>query len=311
MARWPWQGRSALSLWRDFPVTSRPRPLVLNGSTTFLRGTFRSELEKNALLSGAVESAVDLPAGVLEQLRGTDHRAGRPVVIVGAGRTTATFETDRGPTELPAWLLALRGVDVHLTVLDPTVSRRTWRPPAWPPGRPFMPESRGWLLPDGRTLVFEFMGPTESVAAYPRAEVLSSATAVTVAPAPESPASPGGAVMLVAVPRRVTVRLDEPLGARVLVETNGQPVTVIGWMTSQPASGCSGSYRSTEWRGTKWSLTRSTPPIAYSLPSRAAILNRVRRKFSLAILCHRPDRGSGSYAQTRLIGSPPPTPPPA
>jgi hypothetical protein len=227
MALWLSHGRSALSLWRDFPVTARPRPLVLNGSTTFLRGTFRSELLKNALLGGAVESAIDLPAGVLEELRGTDGRASRPAVIVGAGRTTAAFDTDRGPEELPAWRLALRGVDVHITVLDPTVSRRSWRPPAWPPGRPFMPESRGWLLPDGRTLVFEFMGPTESIAAYPRAEVLSSPTAVTVVPAPEALASPGRAVMLVAVPRTVTVRLDEPLGARVLVETNGQPVTVV------------------------------------------------------------------------------------
>lgn len=227
MALWLSDGRSALSLWRDFPVTAKPRPLVLNGSTTFLRGTFRSGLEKDALLRGAVESAIDLPAGVLEELQGTDRREGRPAVIVGVGRTTAAFDTDRGPEELPAWRLALRGIDVHVTVLDPTVGRRSWRPSAWPSGRPFMPESRGWLLPDGLTLVFEFMGPTESSATYPRAEVLSSRAALTVVPVPEVLASPGQAVMLVAVPRRVTVRLDEPLGGRVLVETNGQPVTVV------------------------------------------------------------------------------------
>lgn len=222
------RARWALSLWAEFPVADKPRPLVLNGNSVSFNGVFRDGFEKDAVLNGVIESAIDLPVSVLDELGDrADRPVGGRVVIAGSDRTVASFDTDRGPVELPAWRLILRDSDVTITVLDPTIRRSSWRPPAWPLRQSFTPESHGWLGPDGQTLTLAFMGLTKSFVTYSRANVFSSSTAVIVVPVPEHVGPPGRAVMLGAVERRIDVTLDEPLGARVLVETNGQPVPVM------------------------------------------------------------------------------------
>jgi hypothetical protein len=218
----------ALTLWAEFPVADTPRPLVLNGSAVFYDGVPRDGVEKEAIFGGVVESAVDLPVEVLDGLGDTtDRPVGTGVVIAGSDRIIASFDTDRGPVELPAWRLRLRESAVSITVLDPTIKKSSWWPPAWPLRQAFRPESRGWLGPDGRTLTLEFMGLAESFVSYPAASAFSSSTAVTIVPVPQPVGPRGRAVMLGAIQRRVVVTLDEPLGARVLVETTGQPVTVM------------------------------------------------------------------------------------
>ena len=59
--------RAALQLWAKFPADRRPRPLMLLGSRVN-GGGFATSAAKQAFLNGAIDVAVDVPVGVIEEL---------------------------------------------------------------------------------------------------------------------------------------------------------------------------------------------------------------------------------------------------
>ncbi|MGH9069235.1 MAG: hypothetical protein ACRD0J_17365 [Acidimicrobiales bacterium] len=151
--------------------------------------------------------------------------------MTAGARSEAEFSTDRGQRVLPAWRLEADDVDGPIWVLDPDLAVQAWEPeepPLSPPpfeGRPHRSIS-AVLGPDGRTLAFHFTGAPPLVEEYPRAEVVESAQAVTVAPVARDIGPPGPRA-LVGSRREVVVELEEPLGTRVLVDLDGSPAEVI------------------------------------------------------------------------------------
>ena len=71
-----------------------------------------------------------------------------------------------------------------------------------------------------------FSGYPLDVADYDRAEVVESSRAVAVVPVPRLRVRPGTAIRAIGCERHVDVRLEEPLGARVLVDVDASPAEV-------------------------------------------------------------------------------------
>jgi hypothetical protein len=220
------RAREALSLWHDFPVGAQQRPLVLTGERVLVIGGFSSDEVKEALTAGHVGTTVAVPDEVLRAVSkgrqsalGSHHGA----KISGARRATATFETDRGPSELPAWRVQFEGMDGYVVVLDPALARDAVGPSGL--DGTTGTDMRAWHGEDERTVVLRFLGSPPEFTDYPRAVVLESTTAVAVVPVPVERVS--GDRPLYAQTRQVAARLAEPLGARVLVDyRTGCPIQV-------------------------------------------------------------------------------------
>ncbi len=223
-ARW------AVARWAAFPVDRAPRPLVLLGETARARNGFRSQRAKLAFMNGWIDAQVPVPEAVLA-LAG--RRGGRPegepaIVITAARRSDVEQRTDRGPRWLPGWELTSDQTLGPIVVLDPEAIAQAWAPPenvpSIPPrptrGQPRHDPARADLADDGRTLTFRFTGALPNHERYPSAEAIESPQAVAVVPRGED-IGPPGARILPGYGRRVVVRLQEPLGARVLVDLHG------------------------------------------------------------------------------------------
>jgi len=91
------------------------------------------------------------------------------------------------------------------------------------------------LAEDGHTLTYRFTGTPSAYAAYPRAEVFETDTAVLVEPVEVALDSPDNIRLAHLAEREVVVRLAAALGNRVLIwlahgagsDTCGAPRTVI------------------------------------------------------------------------------------
>lgn len=111
-------------LWSAFPVARGPRPIVFAEHRVHLgeRG-FVDGASKLAYLDGAIESGLELPAGVLDML--IDGRKSRdrhvPLRVTSIVSTQAPFVTDRGPQIFPAYQLEIAGLNQPCTVLDPDI----------------------------------------------------------------------------------------------------------------------------------------------------------------------------------------------
>ena len=220
-ARW------AAARWDAFPVDRQPRPLVLLGPAAHARNGFRSQRAKRAYLDGWIESAVDVPDGVLEIL-GRRPGGETPIVITAARYTDIEHLTDRGPRWLPGWELTSEQTLGPIVVIDPEILARAWSPPdvgSAPPAGPEPAHTPVSAEADGATLTYRFVGGPPNVARYPSAEVVESAQAVVVVPEAED-IGPPGARPAVGFGRRITVTLSQPLGARVLVNLHGQASAV-------------------------------------------------------------------------------------
>ncbi|MEV6984150.1 hypothetical protein AB0M95_23245 [Sphaerisporangium sp. NPDC051017] len=113
----------ALDSWRDFPVTHKPRPLVLVSNLP-LRSDEKTTLGSGFELAGPLpaqappRATVNLPDGpatlpvvmATEAFTAMTGHTGRPagpsVKVISATYTTSSFATDRGPVDLPAWRFA-------------------------------------------------------------------------------------------------------------------------------------------------------------------------------------------------------------
>jgi hypothetical protein len=228
-ARW------AVERWAAFPVDENPRPVVLVESRVRVEQGFSTGAAKLAFIGGCVEATIKLPEGVMEPLRRGDLLArsggGEPLTIHSGALEEIEFVTDHGPQRLPAWRLSAQDALGAIWVLDPDVA--DWKPETdAAPSRPQVqgPGHRGGLPvevgQDDRSMLVHWLGGAPNCERYPTAEVVESRAAVAVVPVGEDIGPPGPRTAVGYV-HRVPAVLQEPLGARVLVDLNGNPQQAI------------------------------------------------------------------------------------
>lgn len=238
-----------LADWRSFPVDAKPRPLVLTGPAILDPQVSLGDL-KEVYLNGRVDLAAALPASpptaggypVLSAKAALErfHQAYPGETVKGA-RTTprlrivkvmlgqASFDTDRGPRQLPAWRFGFDAIAGPAWVLavDP---KALWT------AKPTSATDMGFRATpaaDGRSLALAFIGgpdePTPCGITYTGSAV-ESATAVVLVLHQRPQRKAGGQVACDAVgyPRTVSVRLAAALGGRVLLTPYGVPMPVPG-----------------------------------------------------------------------------------
>jgi hypothetical protein len=221
---------SARRRWETFPMSVSPRPVVLLDSRVHLAAGFVDGDSKVAWVRGAIDSDITMPSGVLERM--LQHSRGPKVVtrlrVTGVEPTTAPFLCDRGPRELAAYRVAVTGLKESCVVLDPEVD--CW----WPTGD----EARSLLSreatieSDDRTIHFPAFGGFltqfhhavfEEHEAYVVGEAITSERVV-----PD-----GTGIPAIGRNRRVIGVLERPLGGRILVNRDDQPLAVTA--QSDPA----------------------------------------------------------------------------
>ncbi len=239
-----------LGWWADFPIHASPRPLVLTGPDVVGPAAgFANGYDKSAFIHGHFELRTALPGGpetvdghrirpaadALAELCGSgDGQADGPALAITAVLLeTATFATDRGARELPAWSFRFAGGTGPASVLAVPPADR------WPqPGMPTDAERtvRGVTVSDdGSEATVAFVGAAAGTGlghAEYAADVAHSRTAVSISvrrlanptPLPSGPPQPGTVRMLGGHLRTVTVTLQPPLGDRVLVDSRGVPL---------------------------------------------------------------------------------------
>lgn len=223
--------RRSLERWTDFPVEERPRPLILNGPQVRFDGGFADGEDKQVFESGAIVADVDLAPGVLDLLRSVSSPSnpfnGTPLRIVEATAVRSRFASDRGRPRLAAWQLTVAGVDRPFIVRDPGV--RHWWPADWDESMPRETwEEPSRIYPGGTRLTYAFGGTPWIYGRYVDAEVFETPHAVHVSPNLQWK-EPRPRVMNLARAGglRLDVELDSPLANRVLIASNGQPLTVL------------------------------------------------------------------------------------
>lgn len=229
-ARW------AAHQWAGFPVDLDPRPIVLTGPAAMPEGGFSTARAKLAFLQGLAVAGAGVPAEPVQLLQ--QHvaagQAGRPVpplLVTRAERAETAFHTDRGPRVLPAWRVDAEDTLGPIWVLDAVSAARCWapQPPPPPPPLPGTHHSARGRLEDGGTrLRFNFVGGDPELCNY-TGEVVEEAGALTVVPIeqPTRRLQPGTAVHTLGYGRDLVVRLDSPLGRRVLVDFDASPIAVV------------------------------------------------------------------------------------
>jgi hypothetical protein len=219
-----------LLVWSGFPANENGRPLVLAGSRMLAPASgFPDKADQTAYTNGAIDPPSSYPttpaladgyrlispsdAVALIQTAGAN---GPRLRITKVTLGTGTFQTDRGPRLLPAWLVWFAGVR------DPVVVAAA---------RPFNPAGvvasstpairSATVNTDTRQLTVAYNTGGHPCKNY-TLEVEESRTAVAIAAVElRSRASTCLAI------RRSTVTLTKPLDGRVLVDgVTGEPVTV-------------------------------------------------------------------------------------
>jgi hypothetical protein len=239
----------ALSLWKDFPAQSSPRPLVLTGPVIDDPATgFGNGDDKLAYISGHFTAASTLPGGsgswqqqplstadqALADLRnsGQGSLTGASLSITAVKLGTATFSTDRGQRSLPAWVFRFAGVPDPASVLAIAPANR------WPKApRPSQDtgDLAARIAPGGDTVTLTFIGAeagTGPCSAQYAAAIAQSSTAVVVSvreiPSATSQPAPSGDVAMgcddMGHRRELTVTLTPGLGGRVLIDSYGAPI---------------------------------------------------------------------------------------
>jgi hypothetical protein len=242
--------------WADFPVAATPRPVVLTGQAIQdPRTGFRDSDSKLAYIEGRLTLAASLPdapakldgytvssaADAVHKMQ-TPEGKGPPVAttlqITDVRLVEHAFATDRGKQALPAWELKIAGVDYPAYVLAVAASEQF--DPVAGEGDGAVPLT---LSGDGRELTLPFVarhtstGPCDS--GYTQTLELSQTANVvvldveTVVQQPSAAPSPVACPAIAYGPRpdpgepaTKTVTLDDPLGARVVVNARGVPLAV-------------------------------------------------------------------------------------
>jgi hypothetical protein len=231
-ARW------AVSRWASFPVNQEPRPLLLIGPDLLVEGGFSTGEAKAASIEGRYELAASVPQSVRAALarrsKGTTPLRSVPALqITEATRSATEFRTDRGRVRLPAWRLTCSSTNGPIWLLDPELEGARWRPPE--DGlipRPELPSppgdlgARSDLHEDGVTLTVHVLGAVLQLERYTGGHIIESPQAIAVVPIGEDIGPSAPFRTLAGHMHKITVRLHEPLGARVHVDLHGNPVEV-------------------------------------------------------------------------------------
>jgi hypothetical protein len=203
---------AALAKWADFPVHREPRPIVPIDIDRFDIGI---DDWPEAVTTPAAEE--DLPASLLpaalDYCKGLPLPPGRRLAPLLRGE--GPIGTDRGVRLVPAWMMFRDDRRTPFIAIDPEFERnRTWRPP----GLRVTGDPSVSLAADGRTLSYGFTAHPGFD--YPGAKVHQMATAVVVEPV-------GIRRRHVSLDymshREMTLRLDAPLGNRVLIAPGPSP----------------------------------------------------------------------------------------
>ena len=245
--------RSALNLWRAFPVRANRRPIVPLGAGLVLdpSSAFPNTAGKLAYLEGRFVLSTALPAGPTAAGRypvipaatayGRLRATGRPqpdevapLIVTSVRLGTARFATDRGRASLPAWQFYFRGIAAPASVLA-LAPPNLFTAPALhrfgPPGAGSSIEDSATASHAGTLLTLAFPGAPRGTgpcqASYSASALADQrAVAVTIT-ATGAPVASGVACPAIAVTRTAVVRLARPLGARVLVSsTDGGAIAV-------------------------------------------------------------------------------------
>ena len=244
---------AALAKWTDFPVNANPRPIIWFGGIAekIGEGQFNSNDAKVAWLchkfvlasgvqltsTGSSPASVrwtsgvgaayprtigskDAFAQVMARPGGDSTMCGssRPFTITTASLGTGDFSTDRGEAAMTAWVFDIPEINSSIAypALDPSVY---WG------GKATTSDGQGIgarVSADGKTLTIALTGGPERGACgidYTAAAAESS-TAVAVA-IKAYPHDTTAVCDLVGYARTVTVVLNAPLGARVLLDEHG------------------------------------------------------------------------------------------
>ncbi len=233
----------ALAAWADFPVSATPlADSADDGYAQIGPSGFMTGSAKLAFLAGAIDSRVELPNGVLALFTAHAYHqpaSHRPRITITAVRPTeAPFRTDRGPRWFPAYALDLDGTHEPVIVLDPAT-------PVWWPKHPTLdPITRttARIEVDGLTLhvsaqgglLTEFLG--RKLTETETAVLAEPMTREARCPRARRPRGQG---------RQASDRAHRPLGARVLIDSDGLPIPVLP--VRAPA------------RGSQYAMTRQRP----------------------------------------------------
>jgi hypothetical protein len=239
-------GRVALALWSEFPAGSRPRPIiplgegaVLAPSTGFPNGdTKMAYLEHRFLLRAALPKRpakvgrfrVISAADGYEGLRATGPSRGSnvaPLVVRAVHLGLATFLTDRGRRQLPAWQFSFRRVARPASVLALAPADVVTPPPLQRlgptgPGNSIGDSARS--DPSGTAITISFVGspPGDGPchARYSASAVANRRAVAFTIKTIAAPAPPGTICTAVGYARKAVLRLARPLGARVLISSS-------------------------------------------------------------------------------------------
>ena len=216
----------SLAAWADFPVSATPRPVVLaDGYVQIGPSGFTTGDAKLAFQAGAIDSRVELPDRVLALFTAHAYHqpaSHRPRITVTAVRPTeAPFRTDRGSRRFPAYALDLDGAHEPVIVLDPAT-------PVWWPKHPTLDaitRTKARIEADGLTLHVSAQGGL--LTEFLGCKLTETETAVLAEPMTRERDAQGRGVRAVGVVKQVTGRITGPLGARVLIDSDGLPIPVL------------------------------------------------------------------------------------
>jgi len=225
-AEWPRIGPETLAGWSSFPVGADPRPLVLLGEPVSAEQGFADDKAKTAFTEGRIDAGGKVPPEAAEAFaKLVKPGAGEPgLKVVSTTQGKATFATDRGPRALPAWIFQLTGVQGPVAVL-------AVKPDYQKAGTMYGAN----VSADGLTLTVRM--PAAPVPCEGEARItylpewLESPTAVAVGLKKQTgKALPGNPATCRHMPNSTSeyaIKLGAPLGNRVLVAANGNPLPAV------------------------------------------------------------------------------------
>lgn len=209
--------------WEAFPVQAEPRAVVLLDKPVRVEGVFTGAEFELAWSQGLIRPDPSLPSGLVSLLSdGTGGARDSVLTIAEATSTTAAFRCDRGPRDLPAYRLSVTGLRGFCIALAPELA--CW----WPADDAERQRRVGGVATvddDDTTVHVQVLAGAPTPTG--RLRFHEYETFVVARMATDAPAAPtGNARRARFASGGATGRLTEPLGARVLLSTSGEPLVV-------------------------------------------------------------------------------------
>ena len=246
----------ALAAWDGFPAALAPRPLVLveiGAPILAPPDGFQTVDMKSAFEQGTIQRPARLPYSptarggyrvitAIQALRelstpqvGPPYGSVPPLQVTDMTLGSATFVTDRGPRQLPAWEFSFKGVGGSAAVLAVSPSE-IFTPPQPYGQESYFPAAGGASIGrNGRTMTVGFVGAaagTGPCTADYTLQILTSDHAVAVAVIEHDHPMPVGSnagCADVGYSRQATIELTTPVVGRVVVDAATLfPIPVTG-----------------------------------------------------------------------------------